>query len=1283
MRKIVIGASKRIIMVAAFLVIAVAILISIARVFTPMWAHNQQQVARVISDALHTPVKVGHIAATWHVFQPMFRLDDVEFLSPETQKTAIKIDRIFVGVNIFKSILHRQFEPGTLIIAGATLSVTQNAQGEFVIVGINNEQTNDGQYSLSALSKWLVQQHRIELQDITLFIQHANGEKDKAFVNISFRSESGRARIKGTTSLSGGQLTSKLNFLMNVQGDFSKPKGYRAKFYISGTNLNLKKWLNHRAYKQIRLTHGNLDVELWGTVKDGILSSLTANLGLNNLQLNHDGSQQALNLKRVSGELLWKFSKGKEWVLTTKAIKILGQVPWPNEQLTLKGNAQGDIKLYLQYLPMKAVTELAAFFGKTTVSNNNLLTHLKPTGNIEHAVVEFNRSNDSLTLQHYSFLLRDLSWQPWQQIPGVQQIRALLAGDSTTTNVELLGQQVQLNFPTLYDKPLNLSNLSIKANWQQSAKGGVLSLPEVILQTTPNDKLNVHGKLTFNQQQSPVVDLAGEFNTEAVTPELLRTVLPKKILDPTFMTWMTQSMKAGGPLQGQLLWRGPLDKVPYDDHSGVLTAQASFSDLNLQFDPDWPQVNHLKGNMEFSGRQLVIQANEADSLGVTINGVTATIPYLGDARPAVLNITGSAQSAVNVGVNYLMHSPVQEVLGKDFSKMTSSGAVAVQLGLHIPLSSGSSSKVTFNADATLSNASLTLPFNNLKVAQINGLLQATQQGVTAKNITAQFLNRPIAVQITSDTRGREPKLTIQANGQATVSDVSRLINYPLDNYATGSFDYVTKIGYSHDGDITATVSSDLKNTVINVPKPFLKPSAQSIPTEVAFHNMKGQQYGVTFHYGTLVAGDLSFNAGQTGWVFNKGHVHFGVGQANMLASQKLLIDGVIPSLSIAEWKPFVSAQLPAKSATTSNKEPSAFTKLLLESLHLTIAELNVYDNYFKNVTVSVEPEPEQFLMTVSGDSVDGTIYLPHDPNNRLAMQLTKLYWQPSAAKTAPSQPVDNATLLNMPPLLIHCSDFRYGDRQFGNVGIQTSKTPQGLIIDKFVAFNKSYAFNAKGSWLLVKGQQQSQLSGVLTATSVSDMLKQWQVPSSLHGNKAQINFNLSWPGSPMTLTGKGVNGELNLRMGQGYISGLSSSTNAKMGFGRLLNLLSLQSLPRRLTLNFSDLVHKGFYFDKFVGDWKVRDGNAETRDTYLDGSVAYVALNGAMNLNNRTYNLRLIVAPHLTSSIPLVATIAGGPIVGGVAWAVNKLITPEVQRIAHYTYSVKGSWDNPEINSVK
>ena len=65
------------------------------------------------------------------------------------------------------------------------------------------------------------------------------------------------------------------------------------------------------------------------------------------------------------------------------------------------------------------------------------------------------------------------------------------------------------------------------------------------------------------------------------------------------------------------------------------------------------------------------------------------------------------------------------------------------------------------------------------------------------------------------------------------------------------------------------------------------------------------------------------------------------------------------------------------------------------------------------------------------------------------------------------------------------------------------------------------------------------------------------------------------------------------------------------------------------------------------------------------------------------YDLRLIVTPHLTSSLPLIATVAGGPIAGAVTWVVNKALGPGVNKMTRYEYLIKGSWQEPTIEPVR
>ena len=54
----------------------------------------------------------------------------------------------------------------------------------------------------------------------------------------------------------------------------------------------------------------------------------------------------------------------------------------------------------------------------------------------------------------------------------------------------------------------------------------------------------------------------------------------------------------------------------------------------------------------------------------------------------------------------------------------------------------------------------------------------------------------------------------------------------------------------------------------------------------------------------------------------------------------------------------------------------------------------------------------------------------------------------------------------------------------------------------------------------------------------------------------------------------------------------------------ILGVVSIAALPRRLSLDFSDVFDDGLAFDTLKGDFTIDDGNAYTCNLGLEGSVA-------------------------------------------------------------------------------
>ena len=100
------------------------------------------------------------------------------------------------------------------------------------------------------------------------------------------------------------------------------------------------------------------------------------------------------------------------------------------------------------------------------------------------------------------------------------------------------------------------------------------------------------------------------------------------------------------------------------------------------------------------------------------------------------------------------------------------------------------------------------------------------------------------------------------------------------------------------------------------------------------------------------------------------------------------------------------------------------------------------------------------------------------------------------------------------------------------------------------------------------------------------------------------------------------------------------------------------------------------------GNFTLIRGSIYTQNLALNGSVADIAIKGAINMIKKTVNLNLRVLPHTTSSVPIIAAFVINPLVGVAAWGANKLFGKEVGKLTGTRYKVTGSWKNPVVKKL-
>jgi uncharacterized protein YhdP len=247
----------------------------------------------------------------------------------------------------------------------------------------------------------------------------------------------------------------------------------------------------------------------------------------------------------------------------------------------------------------------------------------------------------------------------------------------------------------------------------------------------------------------------------------------------------------------------------------------------------------------------------------------------------------------------------------------------------------------------------------------------------------------------------------------------------------------------------------------------------------------------------------------------------------------------------------------------------------------------------------------------------------------------------------------------------------------GKLELKATPQERDWRIEQLKITNPESALNVEGVW-------QSWLANPRTAVNVrwdiSDVgrtLTRLGYPEGVRRGTAVIGGSLAWNGGPQQLDYATLSGNFVLQSVKGQF------LKMEPGIGKLLGVLSLQSLPRRLSLDFRDVFGEGFAFDEVLGAVKIDRGIANTDNFRISGPSARVVMSGAVDLNKETQNLRVKVNPHVSDGVSIVGAIAGGPIAGLAAFIAQKLLKDPLDEMTAFHYNVTGTWAEPVVARVE
>ncbi|MDG1096844.1 MAG: YhdP family protein [Methylophilaceae bacterium] len=1275
---LIIKRTFRWIIYAILAVIAFTLIVAAVIRFTifPNINHYKDDIAATITKKTGLKTTVGNIVPGWDGLSPKVLIREIDIYDAEN-KSALHLENVN-GTLSWLSIPMLHPHLSHLSVRNPKLTIQRTQDGSIYVAGI--AMAGEGEPDFA---NWLLSQADININNASIIWQDDLRQAPALSlekVDFNLRNPAWR-KIFGQHLFSINALPSTgTKHPITLTGHFfgrdvSKIETWRGEVNLGARVIDLTVWKPWFDYP-IDLQSGVGKVNVALSFSDKSINKLKADVRLNKISVKLDKSEELLNAKLLSGLLTWEESN-KTTTFSGQHIKLIADnqfnidngsgfisrkiknnEPWINAALKLD-------TFDLSYLSkLQKVISLP-----DTISQP--LNAMNPQGKLSKLSISLQGDPQSPSSYKVESAFNALSINAYKNIPGFSNLIGEIEANEDNGTLQLASTNLILNLKDILRWPIPINTLDGKVSWSKN-KDKIKIIANNIAVANDHIAGSLNASYDMNGIKGGYLDLSGKFDNGDA--KFAPFYYPLIMGDET-INWLDSSILAGKANDVQLTVKGSLDDFPYIDKQnnpdpslGVFKVTARISDATLEYGSDWPKIEKIGLDMRFEGNSMELNADKGKIFDVNIMKAKAVIPELKTygAMAQSLNIDAVGEGPVASGIKFINNSPVKEVTLGFTDDLKTAGKGKLNLSLKLPLDNIIDAK--FKVDYLINNGTmyankrLGLP----EISNINGTLSFDDLGINARAINANILGGPAQFDLKT---AANKTITINAKGNVTAKGIQQFDGNVLSSALDGNTNWSADIAIKKPF-LNMNIRSNLKGLAINLPAPLGKQREQEALFSIDKQQTEAEHDAIKIAYQDIVSAIILRSEKNDELAFDSGDIAINT-QAKKPTKPGLALRGEFNYLNADEW-----LALPTNSSNSS-------TDINLNSAEVSVQQLDIFGRSLNNLKVTSNPSNQNLSMTVTSKEVDGDIEWRSPSKTQetgaVVARLKKLHIPVS--NEAADNSAENKEIKRLgkqyPALDIQADDFKLGKKAFGTFALNAYETEGDWVIQQLKISNPDGLLVAEGLWHNWTTNPNTNLQFSLTANDVGNTLKRFGQPDVIKGGVALISGQLRWPGSPHQFNKKGLNGEFRLGASKGQV------VKAKPGVGRLFGLLTLQSLPRRLTLDFRDLFSEGFAFDKISANAKINDGIMHSDDFFMTGPATEIEIKGDIDLNKETQFLNVKVIPHISDSLSL-AALAGGPIAGAAAFVAQKLLKDPLNKIAQSEYTITGTWDSPvEKNTEK
>lgn len=1266
--------------------LAIALAVAAARYAADNIDRYRPQLEEVLSQYLGQQVNIDRLSASWQGVDPVVQAEGVSIAHRDRPDgSAVSLQQILLRLDGLRSVLRLGLVFERMEADGLDLVVAREENGRVAIDGLTLPQAGPGLAGVPELDtdQWLEPQRWLDelsrrISDPHIRLTHLTvglkvPESDTLFVDIpqldlayqdDRMSASGRAMRQGTLdqlatfSVIGRDL---------FEGRFSGRMW--AEVTPGGFFESLTRGLQWRHFQLEQL---DASARTWLTFDQGRLQRLNGHVDVERLELRSELDGLA-PVEDFSARVGWRRTDdggsfhvrelGWRWQ-DDRVEGVSGRIDYDRLHFRVRA---GDV-------PLGPLARLALASDLLPARAQYHAAGLGPEGLLSTFHMTIPRTFPKEF--ELAATLDGVAVESHQGAPGGANVDGQLWLDRHGGQVQVDGEDMMLHFPELFAGPWSLGHAAGRVGWRLD--GGIIRVFARDLRMAYGENTRLEGAFDLRLDRYGEDNLGLKVSLRDGDAAMLPDFVPVGAVAPELYEWLTTAIREGEITHGEFYGHGQIGQdAPPASFSTAM--EYRFRNGRIAYDPDWPEVTDADGVVRIHNGNMRVTLDRASTGGLALDrGEVEVVP--GEQAP-VVNVSARTRVNGDQVAYWLGETPLGSMAGEAAGALSVSGDYDVDLGLAIPLATGRD--VGVDASLSTENGSVYYPEQDLRWQDIRGdLAYSTSDGFSDAPLSATFLGQQVSVSL-----GGEPdqgSLTINQQGQTDIRTLASRLAPAGQELAgiEGRLPYSATLELSSRTVPRLRVDASGAGLWSEWPAPLTREAGPEERIEALIRWPDNDRLQVEGHWGDRLAVALEWRQ----QAFHAGQVVLGGGAAFLPDAPGLLIRADVDRFAPGQWRHWLEEYGVAGTGDSSGAANGGGGFGWLSRIELAAETLVLGDHTLPGVKATLTPEGGGWLITTDSERATGEVRIPAS-GDRVRVDMDRLRLARSGddsgeapALLTPTEQLDAFRSMaagQWPEVDVHIEQLWLQDDPAGAWSFLLSPSPDQVTLRDLQGQIGSLGFDGQVRWGVASGEEMTLLQGVLEGGGLEDLEALLGSQAPLTNERSVIDLDIAWPGRPDQFAASRLNGEFSLRLDDGMI--LKNNDTAQLF--RLFNLLNTDTLQRRLSFDFSDLYEAGVAFDAISGKATLEHGVLRWNpDLQLAGPSGALRLSGLTNLADETLNMRLVVILPLTQNLPLAAILMGAsPPVGGALFVLDKLLGEPLSKLTSATYSVGGSWDDPEV----